>query len=71
MSLGKSGPKDNSKKTGAAAADLDRKRKEALERQAERAKRSPAQQLAKLDAGGYTAEKERTKLARLLMKGKK
>ena len=49
------------------------RRKGALERQAERAARTPQQQLAKLDAmfgSGLGATKERAKLAKLI-EGKK
>lgn len=71
MSLTNKGPKNNSNKKGVSAALLDQKRKEALERQAAADQRTPVQQLARLDAGGFAAEKERTKLGKLIMKGKK
>lgn len=40
----------------------DKKHQEADERQKQRKQRSSKQQLVKLDAGGYTAKKERMKL---------
>lgn len=45
-----------------ADAQKARRHKEADERAAARARRSNKQQLAKLDAGGYTAKRERAKL---------
>ena len=71
MSLIKSGKKDNSRKSGAAAAHKDQLRKEAQARQAEADKRTPQQQLARLDSQGFRAEKERMKLGKKIMKGKK
>ena len=40
----------------------DKKREDAFVRQKARKQHSSKQQLAKLDAGGYTAKKERAKL---------
>ena len=40
----------------------DKKHEDAIVRQKTRKQRSNKQQLAKLDAGGYTAKKERAKL---------
>ena len=40
----------------------EQRRKEAQARALERAKRSPQEQLAKLDEGGHTATRERTRL---------
>lgn len=42
------------------------RQQEAAERQEARNKRTPEQQLAKLDAGGYTAHKEREKLRKMI-----
>lgn len=43
----------------------DKKHKDADVRQQARKQRNGKQQLAKLDAGGYTAKKERTRLLKL------
>ena len=45
-----------------ADAQKAERHKKANERAAVRAKRTNAQQLARLDAGGYAAKKERTRL---------
>lgn len=42
------------------------RRENAIALAAERAKRSPAEQLAKLDAGGFAATKERARLSKQL-----
>lgn len=42
----------------------DARRERAIEVNAERAKRTPQEQLAKLDAGGYAAKRERVRLER-------
>ena len=47
-----------------ADAQKTERHKEANERAAVRAKRTTAQQLARLDAGGYVAKKERARLNR-------
>jgi phage shock protein A len=44
------------------------KRQEALARKAERAKRTPQQQLAKLDQQGHSAKKERARLRATIAK---
>ena len=49
----------------------DKKRKEAATRQQARKQRNSKQQLAKLDAGGYIAKKERGKLRTRLLKSEK
>jgi hypothetical protein len=46
--------------------ERERKAAEAAVRKELREKRTAAQQLAKLDAGGFVAKKERAKLAKLL-----
>lgn len=48
---------------GIARRVKEAKRAEAEARQAERDARTPAQQLARLDAGGFAAVKERAQLA--------
>ena len=52
---------------------LKERRTEAVERQEVRNKRSPEEQIAKLDAEGWVATKERAKLQKLVnkQKGKK
>lgn len=57
----KRGNRKNHKK-GIAAQALDRKRVEAKLRQDEYDKLTVTQKIAKLDAGGYNATKQRTKL---------
>ena len=50
-------------KNGRPRPDLkDIRRKEAKERQEKRNKRTSKEQIAKLDRGGYVAEKERLRL---------
>ena len=71
MSFISTGKKDNSRKSGAAAAHKDQLRKEAQVRQAEASNRTPQQQLARLDSAGFRAEKERAKLAKRIMKATK
>lgn len=53
---------------GIARATKLAKREEAEARAAERANRSPKDQLARLDAGGFRAVKERARLGALLSK---
>lgn len=55
------GPKKNHKK-GILASYRDTKRKQAAERQAVHNALTTEQKIAKLDAGGFTASKERKKL---------
>ena len=45
----------------------NRRREEANLRQANAAKRTPSQQLERLDAGGHTAKRERTRLLQLIL----
>jgi len=47
------------------------KRQEAEARQADRAQRSPAQQLARLNAAGWTAKRERARLEAEITKERK
>ena len=60
--LGPKGPKKNHRKGIAAAAKLA-KRERAEKRQLEYSKLTLAQKLAKLDAGGYAAKKQRARLS--------
>jgi hypothetical protein len=63
-------PKDNSRKKGIPAQIKAARRAEAEARNADYAKLTPAQKLAKLDAGGFAATKQRAKLAQQLTEGK-
>lgn len=60
MSMLKTGPKDNSRKKGIAAAHKDALKVEAATRQEAYSKLTPAEKLAKLE--GFTATKQRAKL---------
>lgn len=60
LSTGK--PKNNSNKKGVPEQLKAARRTEAEARNAEYAKLTPAQKLAKLDAGGFAATKQRAKL---------
>ena len=62
------GPKRNHKK-GIAASMLDAKRASAVARQTEYSKLTVSQKIAKLDAGGFHAKKQRAKLNALLGAG--
>lgn len=57
------GPKNNSRKTGWAADRVTTRRTEALARQAAYDLLSVDQKIAKLDAGGFAAVKQRNRLA--------
>lgn len=67
----KQGKKDNSKRRGIPAQEHDKRRLEAYERQDAYDKLTVAQKIAKLDAGGFTATKQRAKLQAALKKGDK
>jgi len=56
------GVKDNSRKKGVLTQEATRRREEAQIRQSEYNKLTPEQKLAKLDAGGFRAERQRAKL---------
>lgn len=62
------GPKKNHKK-GIAAEYKAMKRTEAQARDAANAKLTPQQKLAKLDAGGFTATKQRARLQKQISGG--
>ena len=58
----KTGPKNNRNKSGAGAAHKDQLRKNAIARQTEYNKLTTEQKVAKLDAGGFRALKQRAKI---------
>lgn len=54
--------KDNSRKKGIPAQKLEQRQVEARERQDSYSKLTVAQKVARLDAGNFTASKQRSKL---------
>jgi Spy/CpxP family protein refolding chaperone len=64
-------PKNNSNKKGIPDQLKAARRAEAEARNAEYAKLTPEQKLARLDAGGFRAEKQRTQLICQIVPGDK
>lgn len=61
--------KDNTRRKGIPAQQKAARKAEADVRNAEYAKLTPKQKLARLDAGGFRAEKQRAKLVSQLQQG--